>query len=193
MEPTTSENSSITNVKQIFPQIVPFPFDHRFGTKKSPKTTPKPLQNLPKNVSKTHRKSTPFFIDFNPPGWQKNDVWLQRGSYFEMHGGHFCRYLALFGHLATRMYAFFHGSRHRGCTMYAFLRIFRHRGCRMYAFLRSFWMLISCIFGPWLLNGFQEASRGTFVTLSGPRHENSLNRSPGGLPRPCGGQGTKTF
>ena len=30
------ENIIFTYVKQAFPQIIPFPFDHRFGTKKSP-------------------------------------------------------------------------------------------------------------------------------------------------------------
>ena len=64
MEPTTPENSNITYIKQRFPQIVPFPFDHRFGTNKSPKTTPKPFQISPKSIPKTHRKSTPNFTDF---------------------------------------------------------------------------------------------------------------------------------
>ena len=55
---------------------------------------------------------------------------MQRGV------GHFCRYLVLFGHLATRMYAFLRNSRHLGCRMYAFLRYSRHLGCTIYVFLR---------------------------------------------------------
>ena len=41
----------------------------------------------------------------------KKDVWLQRGTHVHRHVGHFCRYLVLFGHLATRMYAFLRNSR----------------------------------------------------------------------------------
>ena len=35
------KNINITLVKQTFPQIIPFPCDHRLGTKKSSKTVPK--------------------------------------------------------------------------------------------------------------------------------------------------------
>ena len=148
----------------------------------------------------------------------KNDVWLQRRTHYERHVGHFCRYLSLFGHLATRMYAFLRNPRHRGCIMYAFLRHSRHLGCTMYAFLRhsrhlangpqeasggsfcaflgrgcqiafrkpldahfkhfwalaakwlsgGIWRLILSISWPWLLNGPQEASGGSFCAFLGP-------------------------
>ena len=48
------ENVNITYVKQAFPQIDPFAFERRCGTKKSPKTTPTPLQN----PSKKHTENT---------------------------------------------------------------------------------------------------------------------------------------
>ena len=76
MEPTTPENSNITYVKQLFPQIVPFPFDHRFGTKKS--KTP------PKTIPKTHRKSTPNFRDFG----LKMDSQMTPEILQNRHGGH---------------------------------------------------------------------------------------------------------
>ena len=64
MESTTPENINITYVKQPFPQIGSFPFNHRFGTKKSLKTSLKPSKTLPKSMSQTHRKSLPKIVDF---------------------------------------------------------------------------------------------------------------------------------
>jgi hypothetical protein len=59
MKSTTLENIDIPSVKQAFPQIVPFPFAHGFGTNKSSKTNPKPLQHRfqkasPKLVENPH-------------------------------------------------------------------------------------------------------------------------------------------
>ena len=90
MEPTTLGNSNITYIKQRFSQIVPFPFDHRFGTKKSPKTTPKPLQNPskkhPENTSKINTKFHGFWAQKglpndarNPPKSTRGALWAQMG------------------------------------------------------------------------------------------------------------------
>ena len=64
MEPTTPDNSNITHIKQRFPQIVPFPFAHRFGTEKSPKTIPKSLQNQSKKRPENTSKLDPTFHRF---------------------------------------------------------------------------------------------------------------------------------
>ena len=90
MEPTTPENSNITYAKQLFPQIVPFPFDHRFGTKKSPKTTPKPLQNPskkhPENTSKINTKFHRFWAQNDPPNDARNPPKSTRGALWSHMG-----------------------------------------------------------------------------------------------------------
>ena len=90
LEPTIPEHLNIPYVKQAFPQIAPFPFDHRFGTKKSPKPAPTPLHNPskkhPENTSKINTKFHRFWIQNDPPNEPQNPPKIDPGGTVGPHG-----------------------------------------------------------------------------------------------------------